>query len=198
MCGQTWIDSEREFCPHGSSVHFYGIFLQGFLWPITQICLVLSLYLVYLRVLPCVCIYLPVKVDPSEETCGSSFNDEHHQRGITPFLISKEISSQESLLASENEKYVVSCLLPGQGPAFSLNSPAIDILELLSTENKLITCPGYGDHLPPASFLHGRRRCSFHILSEKVQQDHSVLLLLIPNLEIPEDDTHPQTHLNCL
>ena len=30
--------------------------LPGFLWPIVLLCLVLSLYLVYLRVLPCVCI----------------------------------------------------------------------------------------------------------------------------------------------
>ena len=37
----------------------------------------------------------------------------------------------------ENEKYVVSNLLSWQGPASSLDFPAIDILEFLSTGNEL-------------------------------------------------------------
>ena len=54
-----------------SLIHFYGIFLQGFLWLIILICLVLTLYLVYLMILPCVCTHHSVKVDSSEEACDS-------------------------------------------------------------------------------------------------------------------------------
>ena len=63
---------------------------------------------------------------------------------ITPLLTSKELSSQKDLLDFENEKYVVSYLLSMWGPASSLDSVAIDILEFLSTENevKLLTLGG--------------------------------------------------------
>ena len=36
--------------PHGNLSHLCGAFLWGFLWPVILICLVLSLYLVHLRV----------------------------------------------------------------------------------------------------------------------------------------------------
>ena len=69
-----WIDtqagSERELCPRGSFNHFYGAFLPGFLWPIILLCLVVSLYLVYLRVLPCVRVHLLAKMDSSEGAHG--------------------------------------------------------------------------------------------------------------------------------
>ena len=45
--------------------------------------------------------------------------------------------SRGGLLDFEYEEYVVFYLLSGQGPASSLDCPAIDILEFLSTENKL-------------------------------------------------------------
>ena len=62
-----------------------------------------------------------------------------------PFLTSKELSSPESFLDLENEKYVVSYLLSGQGPASSLNCPAILILEYRFTGNKSpIAYPGGG------------------------------------------------------
>ena len=38
--------------------HLCGAFLLGFLWPVILLCLVLSLYLVYLGVLLCVHAYL--------------------------------------------------------------------------------------------------------------------------------------------
>ena len=44
----------------------------------------------------------------------------------------------------ENEKYLASYLLSGQGPVSSLNCPAIDILESLSTGNKLKLLSGGG------------------------------------------------------
>ena len=56
---------------------------------------------------------------------------------IIPLLTSKELSSREGLLDFKNEKYVVSYLLSGQGPASSLNRPAVDILEFLFTGNEL-------------------------------------------------------------
>ena len=46
----------RESSPCGSLNHFYGAFLSGFLWSVILLCLVLSPHLVYLRVLPCVCV----------------------------------------------------------------------------------------------------------------------------------------------
>ena len=52
MWTDTQADTERELSPHGSFSHFYGAFLPGFLWPI-MISPVQSLYLIYLRVLPC-------------------------------------------------------------------------------------------------------------------------------------------------
>ena len=44
--------------PHGSLNHFFGVFVPDFLWPVTLLCLVLSLYLVYLRVLPHVHVHI--------------------------------------------------------------------------------------------------------------------------------------------
>ena len=91
-------------------------------------------------------------------TCtGASLSqDEFHRRGLwvtdityygvapPPFLTSKELSSREDFLDFENEKYAVSYPLSGWGPASSLDSLAIDILEFLSTENeiKLLTLRG--------------------------------------------------------
>ena len=69
-----WIDtqvgSERELRPHGGLNHLYGAFLPGFLWPIILLCLVLSPYLVSLRVLPCGPVHLSAKMDSSEEAYG--------------------------------------------------------------------------------------------------------------------------------
>ena len=56
--------------PHGSLNHLYGAFLLDFLWPINLIYLVLSPYLVYFRVLPCVCAHLLAKMDSSKEVYG--------------------------------------------------------------------------------------------------------------------------------
>ena len=53
-----WIDtrvgSEKVLRACGSLNHIYGAFLPCFPWPIILLCLALSPYLVYLRVLPCV------------------------------------------------------------------------------------------------------------------------------------------------
>ena len=58
--------------------------------------------------------------------------------GITPLLISKELSSQEVPFDFKNEKYVISFIfyLGRAHPASSLNCP-IDLLEFLSTRHEL-------------------------------------------------------------
>ena len=66
----TRADSEKESHPRGSLNHLYGAFLLGFLWPIILLCLVLSSYLVYLRVLPCMRVHLLAKMDSSKEAYG--------------------------------------------------------------------------------------------------------------------------------
>ena len=55
----------------------------------------------------------------------------------TPLLTSKELSSQQGLLDFKNERYVVSYFLSWHSPISSLDCPAIDILEFLSTGNEL-------------------------------------------------------------
>ena len=57
--------------------------------------------------------------------------------GIIPLLTSKELSSQQGLLDFKNERYVVSYFLSWYSPISSLDCPAIDILEFLSTGNEL-------------------------------------------------------------
>ena len=49
-------------------ITFFGIFLQVFLWPIILICLVHSLCLVYLRILPCVRKHLLAKLDSTKSS----------------------------------------------------------------------------------------------------------------------------------
>ena len=66
----TQVDLERELCPCGSLNHLRGTFLPGLLWPIILLCLVLSLFLIYLRVLPCV--GHAAKMDSSEEAHGQA------------------------------------------------------------------------------------------------------------------------------
>ena len=57
-------------CPHGSLNHFYEAFLLDFLWPVISICLVLSPYLVCLRILPCAHVHHSAKMDSTEEAYG--------------------------------------------------------------------------------------------------------------------------------
>ena len=68
----TQVDSKSvaESSPCGSLNYFYVVFLLGFLWPIILICLVHSLYLVYLRILLCVHMHLLAKMDFTEKAYG--------------------------------------------------------------------------------------------------------------------------------
>ena len=70
MGGVRWRLTESH--PLGSLNYFSGAFLPGLLWSFILICLVLRLYLIYLRKLTCVCIDLLVKMDSSEEAHGYS------------------------------------------------------------------------------------------------------------------------------
>ena len=56
-----------ELHPRGSVNYLCGAFLLVFLRPIILICLVHSLYLVYLRILSCVRMHLSVKTDATEK-----------------------------------------------------------------------------------------------------------------------------------
>ena len=80
----TWMDSEEELCPRGSLNHVLGAVVLSFLWPIILLCLVLSQYLVNLRILPCVCMHLLVKADSTERPMGGL--------DIILLLISKDFS----------------------------------------------------------------------------------------------------------
>ena len=74
--------------------------------------------------------------------------------GITPHFTSKEFSSQEGLLNSENEKYEVSCLLSGKVPASSLSCPPfhLGISVFIGREQTPSISPGSVEgHLSPAS-----------------------------------------------
>ena len=55
---------------NGSLNYFYGAFLLGFLWSIIFICLVQSPYLVYLRILPYVCMHLLAKMNFTKKEYG--------------------------------------------------------------------------------------------------------------------------------
>ena len=103
--GRLW-----DLCPHSGLNCLHGAFLLGFLWPIILICLVLSLYLAYLRVLLWVHVYLLAKMDSSEESYGLL--------DITLLLTSKELFSW-GLLDFETEKYMVSYLFIWAGLSLS-------------------------------------------------------------------------------
>ena len=47
--------------------HLYGASLLGFLWPVILICLVQHIYLVYLRVFPCMHTHFLAKMDSTRE-----------------------------------------------------------------------------------------------------------------------------------
>ena len=132
----TWEGSERVSCPCGILNRFYGEFLPGFLWPVTLICLVLCLHVVYLRILPCVCTQTSVSQDGFHQRPMGSW---HHLLwgGTPPFSTPKELSSFEGFLDLESKKYVVSYLLSGPWPASCLDYPAFDILEFQSMVNEL-------------------------------------------------------------
>ena len=69
MDGVRWRLIESH--PLGRLNYFSGAFLLGFICSFILICLVLRLYLIYLRKLPCVCSLL-AKMDSGEEAHGYS------------------------------------------------------------------------------------------------------------------------------
>ena len=64
------VDLDRELNFYGSWSHLYGAFLPGFPWSVTLLCLALSLYLVYSRILPWVRVHLLAKMGSREKACG--------------------------------------------------------------------------------------------------------------------------------
>lgn len=74
--------------------------------------------------------------------------------GLTSFpsLISKDFSGREDFLDFQCGDTRGLLSLSVQGPAMSLDFPAINILELLSTRNELkLLTSEVGRHLPPGS-----------------------------------------------
>ena len=102
VCVDRHTGRQREPRPRGSLNHCYGAFLPAFLWPVILLCLVLSSYLVYLRILPCV--------------HASLGQDGFQRRGLWVALASLSVWPPRSflgLLDFENKKYVASYLLSG-------------------------------------------------------------------------------------
>ena len=130
MNRHTWAGSERESCPRGSLNHFCGAFLLGFLWPIILLCLVLSLYLVYLRVLPSVHAHLWLRWILVKRPMGRLTS--------LPFMTSKEpfcagVVGKVSLTSRMRKMWSL-ILLSGQG---STSLAIIFLSEYLSPGDKL-------------------------------------------------------------
>ena len=95
-------------------------------------------------ILSCVCTHLLVKVDSTKRPMG--------RLDIILLLISKDFFWLRFPWLWVWDTHGLSS---AQGPATSLDFPAINILELLSTGNELkLLTPGGGGHLPPASGAH--------------------------------------------
>ena len=131
-------------CFHGNLKHFYGIFLPNFLWLVILICLVHSPYLVHLRILPCVWSRWILPQRPMGRT----------SLDMTPLWLPRSLFCAMCVwgglltLGMRNMWSV-------QGPASSLNCPAILVLEFWSMDNESpIAFPWGGAHLPPASGFH--------------------------------------------
>ena len=71
MCGQTQGQAQRKSrTVMGVYITCMGHFFLVFLWPNILICLVHSLYIIHLRILPRVHTHLLAKMDSLEEVCG--------------------------------------------------------------------------------------------------------------------------------
>ena len=120
-------------------ITYMGHFFLGFLWPIILFYLTLSLYLVFLKVLPCGCIYPLAKMEPREKACGQV--DITYNGVVTfPFLTSKEhfctCIGRKVSLTLRMRKYGLFNFYLGRDQL--LLSPAIVFfLEYLSREDKL-------------------------------------------------------------
>ena len=116
-----------------------GHFFLGFLWTIILFYLTRSLYLVYLKVLPCVCIHPLGKMDPREEAYGQV--DITYSGVVTPpFLTPKEhfctCVGRKAFLTLRMRKCGLFIFYLGR--AQLLLPPAIVFfLEYLSREDKL-------------------------------------------------------------
>ena len=116
-----------------------GHFFLGFLWTIILFYLTQSLYLVYLKVLPCVCIHPLGKMDPREEAYGQV--DITYSGVVTPpFLTPKEhfctCVGRKAFLTLRMRKCGLFIFYLGR--AQLLLPPAIVFfLEYLSREDKL-------------------------------------------------------------
>ena len=95
--GGLW-DRITELQSRGSLNYFYGAFLPGFLWPIILICLVLSLYLVYLRILPCRHTHLLAKMNSTKNVYGYSIPWHHSLFDLQESFLSCCVAGEVSWL----------------------------------------------------------------------------------------------------
>ena len=65
----TWADLQGKSLSGGLN-YLCGAFLLDFIQPIILIFLAHNPYLVYLRILPCVCMHLLAKGNPTKEASG--------------------------------------------------------------------------------------------------------------------------------
>ena len=128
----TWVGrgrwSERELHPHGNLNHLYGAFLLGFFWPIILFCLVLSPYLIHLR------LWVHIwYISGSSHVCACTplSQDRFLQRGLwvgwhhSPFNLQETflcMVNREGLFDPKNWKYVVSIFYLGRAQPLLLSS----------------------------------------------------------------------------
>lgn len=130
----TWAGSETGSSLCAGLNHFQVAFLPGFVWPIFLSSLVLSPFGTSQGLPMCASISQPILM-PVKSLW---------QVDTTPLLTFKKFSSWEDLLDLENEKYLVSCLLSGQGSTSSLDWPTIDILEFSIHRKQTLMGQGQG------------------------------------------------------
>ena len=155
----TWAGSETGSSLCAGLNHFQVAFLPGFVWPIFLSSLVLSPFGTSQGLPMCASISQPILM-PVKSLW---------QVDTTPLLTFKKFSSWEDLLDLENEKYLVSCLLSGQGSTSSLDWPTIDILEfwsLDSPQRRNSICLPWGWGASTACLSYIRQRVSMKDLFE--------------------------------
>ena len=106
------------------------VVLLGFLWPITLLCLALSPHLVFLRVLPL------VRWIPAVRPMG---------RLTSPTMGVALLPFYASVVGTVSLTWRMRNMWSGQGPAFSLNYPAILVLEFWPSGNESPIALPWGD-----------------------------------------------------
>ena len=148
MGGQTHRWAQRENC-WVIPLWWPELLLWGisfiFSWPIILTCLVQSPYLVYIRILPCVCTYHLVKMDSTEDVYG-------YQLTLLPFWTPRSLSTRVVRkifwLRMRNIWSLIFCLGRAQAP---LSVVLLFLSWYIGPRGKMSHCFTLDCHLPPAS-----------------------------------------------